>query len=99
MKPILALVAAALPLAAFATVNVNTAQQSDLQRTRGLDKHKAKAIIEWRNENGSIDTFQELAEVPGFTQEVIEQVKTQVAFEGDPFVPPPKPARSGKKRR
>ena len=30
---------------AFATVNVNTAQQSELLRVKGLDKHKAKAII------------------------------------------------------
>ena len=68
-----------------ASVNVNTAQQSDLQRTKGLDKHKAKAIIEWRNQHGSIDGFQELAQVPGFTPEVIEKVKPQdLARSGGP---------------
>ena len=80
-----------------ASVNVNIAQQSDLQRTKGLDKHKAKAIIEWRNQNGSIDGFQELAQVPGFTPEVIDKVKPQIAFSGDAYTPPPKPAPKKKR--
>lgn len=87
---------AALPAIALAGVNVNNAQQSDLQRAKGLDKYKAKAIIEWRNEHGRIDTFEELAEVPGFTPEVIEKVKPQVAFSGDPFTPPPRAKRKRK---
>jgi len=87
-----AILAAALPLSALAIVNVNTAQQSDLQRTKGLDKHKAKAIIEYRAQNGTIDDFEELAMIPGFTKDLIEKVKPEIAFTGDAFVPPPKPA-------
>lgn len=97
MIRLLPLAGALIPFAALASVNVNTAQQSELQRTQGFDKHKAKAIIEWRNAHGSIDTFQELAEVPGFTPEFIEKVKPQIAFSGDPWTPPPKPA--AKKKR
>src|SRR5688572_29566673 len=93
MKNLLALIAAALPVAALASVNVNTAQQSELERTRGLDKAKAKAIIEWRAANGPIDNFTELKIVPGFTENVIERVKADLAFEGDAYVPPPKPAK------
>lgn len=88
MQRLMAIVAALLPAAALATVNVNSAQQSDLQRTKGLDKHKAKAIIEYRAQNGSIDTFEELGKVPGFTPEVVESLKSEVAFSGDPFVAP-----------
>jgi competence protein ComEA len=88
---LIAFFCAALPATiALATVNVNTAQQSDLQRTKGLDKVKAKALIDWRNENGSIDNFLELQKVPGFTPEVIEKVKPEIAFEGDPYIPPKK---------
>ena len=91
MRMLIAFFCAALPATiALATVNVNTAQQSDLQRTRGLDKVKAKALIDWRNENGSIDNFLELRKVPGFTPEVIERVKPEIAFEGDPYIPPKK---------
>jgi competence ComEA-like helix-hairpin-helix protein len=94
-----AVLAAFLPLAALATVNVNTAQQTELQRTKGLDKYKAKSLIEYRAQNGSIDNFNELAQVPGFTPDVIDKVKTQVAFNGDPFVPPPKATAEKKKKK
>ena len=88
-----ALLVTVLPLSALAIVNVNTAQQSDLQRTKGLDKHKAKAIIEYRARNGTIDDLDELAKIPGFTKDIIEQVKPEVAFSGDAYVPPPKPEK------
>ena len=96
MKRFLACAFAVLPLAALATVNVNTAQQSDLQRTRGLDKHKAKAIIEYRAQHGPIDNFEELEKVPGFTPDVIARIKPEIAFEGDAFTPPKKPEKPEK---
>jgi len=99
MRRFLPLLLAALPLSALATVNVNTAQQSDLQRTAGLDKYKAKAIIEYRAQNGSIDNFAELSQVPGFTQDVIEKAKPEIAFSGDAFVPPPKGAAKAKPKK
>ena len=89
---------ATLPAIALATVNVNTAQQSELERTRGLDKAKAKAIIEWRAANGSIENFTELQQVPGFTPELVEKLKAQVAFSGDPYTPPPKAAKAPAKK-
>ncbi len=98
MKRLMAMLAALSAGASIAAVNVNTAQQSDLQRTPGLDKHKAKALIEWRNQHGPIDTFQELGQVPGFTPEVIEKVKPEIAFSGDPFTPPPKPEKKKPKK-
>jgi competence protein ComEA len=96
MLRILALAACTLPVVALATVNVNIAQQSELQRSRGLDKHKAKAIIEYRAKNGPIENFQELAKVPGFTPDVIEKAKPEIAFSGDPFVPPKKEKKAEK---
>jgi competence protein ComEA len=96
MKKLLALFAAALPALALATVNVNTAQQSELERTKGLDKVKAKSIIEWRAANGSIDNFTELQSVPGFTPELVDKVKPEIAFNGDPYIPPKKPEKKKK---
>ena len=98
MKELLALVAGALPIVALATVNVNTAQQSELERTKGLDKVKAKAIIEWRAANGSIDNFTELQQVPGFTPALIDKLKPELAFSGDPYTPPPKAAKVAAKK-
>lgn len=82
---------------ASATVNVNTAQQSELERTKGLDKRKAKAIIEYRAANGPYDSLDDLEKVPGFTPELIEKLEPQLAFNGEPYVPP-KPAPKGKKK-
>jgi competence protein ComEA len=93
---ILVLLATAASLPALALVNVNTAQQSELQRTKGLDPFKAKAIIDYRNQNGPIENFEALLKVPGFGPEVIEKVKPEIAFSGDAFVPPPKAAQTKK---
>jgi competence protein ComEA len=98
MRKLLAL-AAALPLAAIAAVNVNIAQQSELERVKGMDRVKAKAIIEWRAQNGSIDNFTELQQVPGFTPAVIEKMKPELAFNGAAWTPPPKKAAEKEKKR
>ena len=84
--------------AVMATVNVNTAQQSDLQRTKGLDKHKAKALIEYRAQNGPLDSFEDLEKVPGFTPAAIEAVRPQIAFKGDAFTPTPAKSEAPKKK-
>jgi competence protein ComEA len=80
---------------ALATVNVNTAQQSELQSTRGLDKLAAKSIIEYRNQNGPYRSLDDLARVLG--PERADKLASQVAFDGPPYIPPPKPEK--KKRR
>ena len=95
MKSLAALLAA-LPALAFATVNVNTAQQSELQGVKGLDKIAAKRIIEYRAANGDYRTLDELAKV--IDQDTLGKVKPQLALAGDPFVPPPKPEKPEKKK-
>jgi competence ComEA-like helix-hairpin-helix protein len=90
MRHFLALCAALGSTLALATVNVNTAQQSELQRVKGFDKVKAKAIIEWRAENGRIDNFAELGRVPGMSSDVIARAKPELAFRGPPYVGTPK---------
>lgn len=98
MNPLAALtilgVAAAVP--AFATVNVNTAQQSELQATHGLDKAQAKSIIEYRNGHGPYRSLEDLQKVLG--EPATEKIASQVAFDGPPYIGPPKPAK-GKKQK
>ncbi len=90
MKTIQALFAIAMLSigAAFATVNVNTAQQSELQLTQGLDKHKAKAIIEYRAQNGYFTSIDDLEKLPGFSKDVMERVRPQLALTGPAFTAP-----------
>jgi competence protein ComEA len=87
-------IAAAFP--ALATVNVNTAQQSELQATRGLDKVKAKSIIEYRNGHGPYRSLDDLEKVLG--EPATEKIASQVAFDGPPYIGPPQPAKDKKKK-
>ena len=79
-------VLAALPAAA--SVNVNTAQQSELQSLRGLDKYQARTNIEYRNQNGPYRSVDDLAKALG--DPVAEKVAGDVTFSGPPYVAPPK---------
>jgi competence protein ComEA len=93
-------IAAAIPASvglAFATVNVNTAQQSELQSVKGLDKFKAKRIIEYRAQNGDFHTLEDLSKV--LERDTVEAVKPELALAGDPYVPPAKPQKARKKAK
>ena len=97
MKTILALgIALTAAAGASAAVNVNTAQQSELQSTRGLDKYKAKQIIEFRHQNGPYRSLDDLAKVLG--PDTTTKVAQQVTFTGDPYVAPPKEEKKPKKK-
>ena len=61
MKTLLgALLAALLAFPAWATVDLNTATQSELEAVKGLGPAKAKAIIEYRDANGKFKTVDDL---------------------------------------
>ena len=95
MEPIaLAAVAALATALATPSVNVNSAQQSELQSMHGLDKVTAKRIIEYRNEHGPYASLDDLAKVIG--ADGAGRVSEHVRFDGEPYVGPPQAA---KKRR
>jgi competence ComEA-like helix-hairpin-helix protein len=94
---VLALLPVALP--ALADVNVNTAQQSELERTKGLDRAKAKSIIEYRAQTGTVfDSLDDLEKVPGLDKTSIDKAAPQITFDGPPYTPPAKPAAAAKKK-
>lgn len=95
MKRAFAWIFALAASVAFATVNVNTAQQSELQRVKGLDKLKAKQIIDYRAQHGDYRTVEDLGRI--LDQATIDKVKPELAVSGDPYVPPPKPEKRKKK--
>jgi competence ComEA-like helix-hairpin-helix protein len=96
MGPIAFAAMAALGVAlATPSVNVNTAQQSELQSTRGLDKLAAKRIIEYRNEHGPYVSLDDLASVIG--ADTAGRIAEHVRFDGDPYEGPPRPARKHKR--
>lgn len=80
---------AALP--AFAGVNLNTATQAELEAVRGIGPTKAKAILAYREKNGSFKSVDELGKVKGFGKATLAKLKDQ--FE----VPAPVAEKAAKK--
>jgi competence protein ComEA len=100
-KPFAAAIAgilATVPALALAntlpTVNVNTAQQSELQSVRGLGRDGAHTIIQHRNRNGPYRSLDDLAHALG--ESTTGQIAPQVAFDGPPYIGPDKPTKKKK---
>ena len=59
----------------FAKVDINTASAVDLQKIKGVGPAKAKAIIEYRQKNGSFKSIDELKKVKGIGDKNFEAIK------------------------
>lgn len=71
-----------MTLNAFAGVNVNTANEKELQMLSGIGPAKAKAIIEFRTKNGEFKTVDDLLKVPGIGPAVLGKMKQDVVLSG-----------------
>jgi competence protein ComEA len=60
--------------AAGALVNLNTATADELDTLPGVGPVTAQSILEWRQENGSFTSVQELLEVDGIGPKTLEQI-------------------------
>lgn len=79
MKKILfgafAAVCAAFSLAA---VNINTASSAELEALPGIGPAKAKSIVEYRQKNGAFKSVEELKNVKGIGDAVLNKLKAVV---------------------
>ncbi|MDR2833751.1 MAG: helix-hairpin-helix domain-containing protein [Streptococcaceae bacterium] len=55
-------------------VNINTADESELQTLSGIGQKKAQDIISYRQENGSFKSIEELKNVSGFGEKTVEKL-------------------------
>jgi competence protein ComEA len=62
---------------AFAAVNLNTATQAELEAVKGIGPAKAKAIMAYRDKNGSFKNVDELGNVKGFGKATLAKLKDQ----------------------
>jgi competence protein ComEA len=67
---------------ANAEVNINSATQSELEMLQGIGPAKAKAIIEYREKNGSFESVNDLEKVNGIGSETIKQLGDNVTVGG-----------------
>ncbi len=67
-----------LATAAFAKVNINTADATELASLPGIGQVKAEAIIEYRKDNGNFKNIDDLKGVKGIGDKIIVKIKPEV---------------------
>ena len=63
-------------------LNINTATIEQLSVVPGLNSELAQKIIDYRNDMGDITEMDELLDVDGFSDEILEEIKDKVGVEG-----------------
>ena len=66
----------------FAAININTANQEQLESLNGIGPTKAKAIIEYRNKNGRFKSLGDLDQVKGIGEGTLNKIRTQISLTG-----------------
>lgn len=66
---------------AFAAININTASQTELESLQGIGPAKAKAIVEYREKNGSFASVDDLKKVGGIGSGTIKQLRDVATVE------------------
>lgn len=59
-------------------VNINQAEKEELMTLNGVGEKKAEKIIEYREENGSFKTIEDLKNVNGFGEKTFESLKESI---------------------
>lgn len=62
------------------TVNINTADSTELETLPGIGESKAAAIIQYRTEHGPFKTIADLDAVPGIGPSTLESLTPLVSF-------------------
>lgn len=76
------LAALCFPFAALAAVNINTADQSELETLPGIGPSKAVAIIQYRTEHGAFKSVDELDNVSGIGPSTLASIRDLVTVGG-----------------
>lgn len=82
MKKIVAALLCVLFLApaAFAKVNVNSATAEELAALPGITKARAEKIVQYREENGFLSGPEDLKNIDGIGDKLIESIKDELEF-------------------
>ena len=59
-------------------VNINTATESELSNVSGIGAGKAAAIVQYRQENGSFATVEDIMKVSGIKEGTFAKIKDKI---------------------
>ena len=69
-----------LATSAFAKVNINTADVDELATLPGIGSTKAEAIVQYRKANGQFKKIEDLTEVKGIGDKIVDKIKPEVTI-------------------
>lgn len=73
----------ALTGTAYAAVNINTANQVELETLKGIGPAKAKAIIDHRKKNGLFKSADDLQKVSGIGPATVQKLRKDITVSGN----------------
>ena len=85
-----ALVCAAAALPSQSAVNLNTASRDELVTVPGIGPSKAQAIVEHRKTHGPFKTVDDLKQVKGFRDKLVERLRPELTVAAAPSKAAPK---------
>lgn len=77
---------------AFAAVDINAANEQELDAIKGIGPAKAKAIVEYRKANGPFKSVDDLTKVKGIKDKTLAKIRDQVTVGGGSAAPAKAPA-------
>ncbi len=77
---------------ALAAVDVNTADEKELDSVKGIGPAKAKAIVEYRKAHGPFKSLDELTQVKGIKDKTLAKVRDQLSVGASAAAAPAKAA-------
>lgn len=89
---IIALLALLLTSPVWAAININTATEAELQTLSGIGPSKAKAIVEYRKQNGNFKTTADIKNVKGIGDGIFNKISAEISVAGSAAKATPKPA-------
>lgn len=63
----------------WAQININSADAETLATLNGIGQAKAEAIVKHRQTNGPFKSVEELVEVKGIGEKMLEKIKAEIA--------------------
>ena len=88
----IALLALLFTSSVWAAININTATEAELQTLSGIGPSKAKAIVEYRKQNGNFKTTADIKNVKGIGDGIFNKISAEISVTGASTKPAPKPA-------